>query len=286
MECLYIKKLIMKINKSKGIGKVLFVVEGEDTEFYILRKIFTQIFDYQCEELSRNSKRVGGLKYRKYNNKINPFSSIFVVNTEESNIKFVDDENEFLNQVITQLRYEYRFPVDNAAIYYIFDRDCHSNTNAGFIRNLMGKLRHSRDNNGFLTSGLLLLSYPSVESFTLSNFNNAEHEKWFSTGTILKQYNNGCKINHQKINTETLIKAVLEMINTLNELDVQEINPDDFYETNIGVFDIQEGHFTKKNLFRALSFLCVALLDLGLIEEDEEQTNREMEPGKEGNQNG
>ena len=54
----------MRINKDRGIGKVLFVVEGEWIEFYILRKIFTQIFDYQVEELARNSKNTGSKSIR------------------------------------------------------------------------------------------------------------------------------------------------------------------------------------------------------------------------------
>ena len=35
----------VKLNKDKRIGKVLFIVEGEKTEFLILRNIFTTIFD-------------------------------------------------------------------------------------------------------------------------------------------------------------------------------------------------------------------------------------------------
>lgn len=44
----------IKLNKNKRIGKVLFIVEGEKTEFLILRKIFTTIFDYQLEMEKRN----------------------------------------------------------------------------------------------------------------------------------------------------------------------------------------------------------------------------------------
>ena len=51
----------VKLNKDKRIGKVLFIVEGERTEFLILRKIFTTIFDYQLETEKRNKKI-----YKKY----------------------------------------------------------------------------------------------------------------------------------------------------------------------------------------------------------------------------
>lgn len=62
----------------------------------------------------------------------------------------------------------------------------------------------------------------------------------------------------------------IELKNILSDFSLGEVNPDDFYDTNITVFDIQEGHFTEKGLYCALSFLCVALLDLGLIEVDDE----------------
>ena len=191
------------------------------------------------------------------------------MNAEESNIKFISEENQFLDQLIGKLRFDYKFPVDNAAIYYIFDRDAHSNADPCFIRSLISKLRHSRgDNEDFITSGLLLLSYPAVESFTLSNFCTDEHEKWFATGAQLKQYNNQCKINHQKINEATLLRAVNVMKTALKELSIEVIDIDNFYDANMDVFDIQESHFKKRALFRALSCICVALLDLNLIEDN------------------
>lgn len=41
------------LNKNKSIGKVLFIVEGAKTEPYLLGKIFTEVFDYQMEQLLR-----------------------------------------------------------------------------------------------------------------------------------------------------------------------------------------------------------------------------------------
>ena len=60
----------IELNKNKRIGKVLFIVEGEKTEFNILHKIFTKIFDYQYESHKRSGK------YKIYNKKDDPFSSI------------------------------------------------------------------------------------------------------------------------------------------------------------------------------------------------------------------
>ncbi|MGW9574172.1 hypothetical protein, partial [Paenibacillus terrae] len=61
----------IKINKEKNIGKVLLIVEGLKTEFYLIHKLFTQIFDYQYESLNRM------LKYKKSNSKEGIESSVF-----------------------------------------------------------------------------------------------------------------------------------------------------------------------------------------------------------------
>ena len=110
----------VKLNKDKRIGKVLFIVEGEKTEFLILRNIFTTIFDYQLETEKRNNK------YNIYNKKDNPLSSIFVVNSKQSQIESLNDY-EYLEKLYVKLRDEYKFPVENASIYYIFDRDIKTN---------------------------------------------------------------------------------------------------------------------------------------------------------------
>ena len=43
-------------------------------------------------------------------------SQVFVINTEESNIKTIDKDNDFLNNLYITLFEQYDFNVDNAAI--------------------------------------------------------------------------------------------------------------------------------------------------------------------------
>ena len=107
----------VRINKEKSIGKVLYIVEGNKTEALILYYIFCKIYDYQFESILR------GKGYHKYNSKENIMSQVFVINTEESNIKTIDKDNDFLNNLYITLFEQYDFNVDNAAIYYLFDRD-------------------------------------------------------------------------------------------------------------------------------------------------------------------
>ena len=44
----------MKLNKDKNIGRVLFIVEGSQTEFSILKRIFCNLLGYDYIEKRRN----------------------------------------------------------------------------------------------------------------------------------------------------------------------------------------------------------------------------------------
>ena len=133
----------VRINKEKSIGKVLYIVEGNKTEALILYYIFCKIYDYQFESILR------GKGYHKYNSKENIMSQVFVINTEESNIKTIDKDNDFLNNLYITLFEQYDFNVDNAAIYYLFDRDYQSNTDVLFINKMISTLGNARDNGGY-----------------------------------------------------------------------------------------------------------------------------------------
>lgn len=231
----------MKINKKKSIGKVLFIVEGTDDEIFILRKIFIKIFDYQYEKLNRLGT------YFKYNSKDNPLSSVFVINTKNSDIKSIKRDEDYLDNLFQELIERYKFPVDNASIFYIFDRDPHSNTDSNYIFDLIGKLKYSRDDNdsGY-RQGLMLLSYPSLESFIVSNFDDKSYELQFNKGETLKKYIEENKINQQRINENTLLKAVIQMELALENLDINGYDLDKFSETNMEVFNKQEGRVGRE----------------------------------------
>lgn len=71
--------------------------------------------------------------------------------------------------------------VEDARIYYLFDRDRTpgSNSNTHVIKQFMSTLKNYQDNR-YDMQGLLLLSYPAIESFTLENFykDTWEYEIW------------------------------------------------------------------------------------------------------------
>lgn len=248
------------LNKNKSIGKVLFIVEGGRTEPYILRKIFTTIFDYQMEMIIRDKK------YTKYNSKENPTSQVFVINAEESNIKYIEKDDEFLNRIFTELIENYDFDVDNAAIYYIFDRDNKSNTDENFIRSLVSVLTNARDNEGYDRQGMLLLSYPSIEGFTVSNFETDCFETHVDTGHNLKLYAHKKNYNHQNISDSTLKFATNELLKALFKVEHKQFDIDGFASTSKAVFEYEESFYYTEGVYCMLSLFAVSLIDLGLIE--------------------
>lgn len=252
--------MTIMINRNKSIGKVLYIVEGNHTEPYLLSKIFNKIFDYQFERILRE------YPYKKFNSKINPTSRVFVINTESSNIKTIAKDNNFLDNLFTELIENYDFNIDNATIFYLFDRDCKSNTDKEFIRNMLGVLKNSRENEDYNKQGLLLISYPSIESFTLSNFRDDSFLHKVDTGDNLKDFLDNEKINQSKISLESLSFATKELINALKSINLYPFDIDNFCSTNVQIFDYEEDLYANENVYQALSLICLSLIDLGLIE--------------------
>ena len=116
----------MKLNKDRHIGRVLFIVEGSRTEFSILRRIFCNLLGYSYIEKRRNRP----ICFASTND---CFSKVGVINTRESNIRDISENETYLDDVFDVLREQYQFPVDQSAIYYLFDRDPKSNTDSALI---------------------------------------------------------------------------------------------------------------------------------------------------------
>lgn len=80
----------MKINKDKHIGRVLFIVEGSGFEFNLMRQIFCTVLNYEYIEKRRNRPNT-------FKSKNDSHSTVAVINTKESNIKDITDNNEYLD---------------------------------------------------------------------------------------------------------------------------------------------------------------------------------------------
>lgn len=256
MEC---QGMRISLNKNKNIGKVLYIVEGTRTEKFLLWKIFADIFDYQVEAITRDHP------YQVFNKKDNPYSKVFVINAAESNIKNIEKDEEFLNNLFAELIENYDFKIDNAAIYYLFDRDVESNTDPAFIRNLLNTLTNSRDNKDNNRQGILLLSYPSIESFTLSCFEKNSISVKIKLGHELKQYLADKKFNQSRIAEGSLEMAVESLISKLLEINNNQFDIDNFENLNVKVFDFEESVYSKEEVYNCLSLLAISLIDLDLI---------------------
>lgn len=53
---------------------------------------------------------------------------------------------------------------------------------------------------------------------------------------------------------------------SLNQINANNYDLDDFFETNQKIINYQEENFNKNNGYKLLSLLCIAFIDLGLIE--------------------
>jgi hypothetical protein len=249
---------MMSINKEKSIGRVLFIVEGGRTEFSLLRRIFCNVLGYEYIE-----KRRGKAKFFKSKNIST--SKVAVINTQQSHITYVLDKNDYLDDIFATLITEYSFPVDRAAIYYLFDRDPESNRDSEFITQLILSLRDPYENEDF-RGGLLLLSYPSIESYSISSFEKDSYKIEISLGNEAKHFiaaNNHIQIN--KIDEKTIVRAADELIKYMENEGIK-FELDDFSKTNRKIFDKQERLYYEKAKYKVLSLLSIAFMQLGIID--------------------
>lgn len=248
---------MIEINDKKSIGRVLFIVEGSKTEFAILRKIFCDILKYEYIEKRRNRPDT-------FKSKNNSTSKVAVINTEESNINYITDSEEYLGVLFEMLRKKYDFPVDNAAIYYLFDRDPKSNTDVERIKTYIDTLKDPYDN-GITKAGMFLLSYPSIEAYTVSGFEKNSCEMRKNLGSELKTYIGENKnIQFNKFSESIVLNAADEFLKYLfNEKLNYDL--DDFSPTSKEIFSRQEKEYLSGNGYKLFSMLTLAFMQLGII---------------------
>lgn len=250
----------MKINKNKSIGRVLFIVEGGRTEFSLFRRIFCNVLGYEYVEKRRDNASF-------FKNKNKSTSKIAVINTEESNISDICDKNAYLDKIFETLISEYQFSVDNAAIYYIFDRDPKSNLDKPLIAKLISQLKNAYENDEWERGGVLLLSYPCIEAYTVANFIDNAYTIKFDIGDKVKEYvtTKNKQIQLNKITAETIEKAANEMMKYF-ETEKIDFNIDKIGQMNDEIFKRQETEYSKENVYSLVSLLSIAFIDLGIIE--------------------
>lgn len=251
----------LKINKDKNIGEVVIVVEGQKFEFELLKHIFTNILDYNYIPFKRGKKEPD-----KFVSKSNKNSTVVVINTSSSNIKTIFEDQNYKDKIYEFLKSKYNKKLTNTQIYFIWDRDRDSN-DSEIIKKGLTTFKSSLDND-FEMNGLLLLSYPCIESFVLSNFSKRLWKEKFETSKdAKKRLNELPKLYYRKINENTLKIAIMNMNYLLNEIGITNYDTSDFKSNNLKIFDYEENLYMKEKKYRALSLVSLILIDLGIITE-------------------
>jgi hypothetical protein len=252
----------IKLNKNLNVGFVIFIVEGEKTEFEIIKHIFKDLFAFSIIQYKRfTHEPIEVFQSSKFEN-----TKIAIINTENSSISSIKKGKDYIDKVYSQIYNKYGLDYENAAVYYIFDRDNKSN-DAKTTFELLDQLGSSRDN-GVNANGLLLLSYPCVEAFLISSKEEIPTSKRISVP--IKQYIFEKKYQPNTLTSENIEHATSELILQLTNLTNQEIdkiiNLDSYKRLNINIFNQQESFYQSFDRYPLLSMLTFALIDLNLIE--------------------
>lgn len=250
----------MRINKQKRIGSVIIFAEGERPEFAIIENIFHNYLGYSITKIKRSDKIVTKLEgFDKY-------SKITLLNTPSSNINSILDETSFFDYIFNEYAINLDLDTKNDPVYFVFDRDP-VNNRQGIVEKLLNKLTNSQ-NDSDEQNGLLLLSYPSIESFILSANEEDSFNTKFKLGKNVKECislkNYDCRIDDSKIKN-----AVDEFVNFLEGKAIIDSSSDILKKLDViglEIFKIQQANYSRENLFFCISQLVEILIDLQIIE--------------------
>lgn len=259
MECQTITKNL-KINKEKSIGEIIIVVEGESEEFKLLKHIFTNILDYNYIPLKRNKTIKDSFK-----SKTNKNSTVIVANTSNSNIKSIITDNDYKDKLYSLISKEYHKSLKNTPIYILWDRDRESNEKE-FIKKSLETFSNSLDNDNYEMNGLLLLSYPCIETYEISNFNKRLWKKTFISSKEAKQYKKELSISMENITEKTLLLALENMHKILLEFGILTYDPSNFKSINNRIFNKIEEIYKHNKYMIPLSLISIMLVDLKIID--------------------
>lgn len=274
-----------KIDKTRNIGNVIFVVEGGrpetgGTELRLLKKIFADILEYEVQELRRGSEEFIG-------HGRNSQFHVFALNLPKNQLTQLTEDA--IDALFRRLRDEFHIKPENCPVFYLYDRDVLS-----YHRNeLRGKyVKKYIDPYGTENGdqGQLLLSYPAIESYLLScimedtaNLSSklGQDAKILLTSRICPEDSADTTDIHLKtvdfVFSEEKAEAERYLIHSINEMDkglqkigIQAYDLDNLAPTLLDVYDYQQQKYNTENTFSLLSLVGMALLELGVIVECDE----------------
>lgn len=247
----------MKLNPTKRIGKVLYLVEGDVDEVIILSHVFGKILNYTVVSYDKRNDNVTCL--------VNPkdkYSRVFIVPMKYSAVSKIESSTDYIDFIYHRLK-AFGLEKDECAKYLIFDRDNSSNTHETLIH-LFKTFKNSLDND-LEINGLLLISYPCVQSFLCECFGDQTR---LSSSSLMKQYTSQFKV--EDIAEEELLNGVEIMMRTLFNITLQPVfnvnELDDMESINAKVLNYQDQHLVSKHVYVTLSMLFISFIDLGIID--------------------
>lgn len=227
-----------KIDKSKNIGNVIFVVEGGrpetgGTELRLLKRIFSDILEYEVQELRRGSDEF--IAHGE-----NSQFRVFALNLPKNQLTQMTEEA--LDELYQRLTEEFGVKPEDCPIFYLYDRD--------YLSYKPNELRKS-----------YVMSCSGEAVFLQSYFLGKDIKK------SLKQMN----FSEENVETEEhLIHATEEMDKGLNAFGIETYDLDNLAPALLDVYDRQQEKQKADGTFSVLSLISMALLELGVIIECEE----------------
>lgn len=268
MRCQTTTNSTLKINKDRRFGSIIIFVEGEKTEILILKKIFCGILGYKAVAIKkRNDKtftHVFDIKPTASN-----ANNVFLFNLRKPQIETIND-NAYRDKLFGDALRLYGIDLKNKPVYYIWDRDCESNSIED-VKSLMQRLGSATGNTEAnpaqdYENGLLLLSYPAVESYVIANLKPVK----VITNITLKKYLKKERLKIKDLSDKSLIRAINCMHAQMEEFGIMDYDSDNFSSTNLSILGKEEEYYQKNNAYLLLSLVSIILIDLGVITLEEE----------------
>ncbi len=259
-------KKIYKIDKTKNIGNVIFVVEGgrsetSGTELRLLKSIFANILGYEVQELRRGCEEFIG-------HGMNNSSRVFALNLPKNQLTQMNEDS--LDELFSRLKLEFNLKPEDCPVFYLYDRD-YLSYKPNELRGKYVKKYTDPYANQTGDQGQLLLSYPSVESYLISCRQEEVFKQKYKLGKDVKPEVEKLNFTEENISThEELIHATYEMNKGLNHFGIEDYNLDELAPTLLSVYDEQQKMIADEGKFSLLSLISMALLELGVIVEEDE----------------
>lgn len=251
----------MILNRNKRIGNVVIIAEGENPEFSIIENVFHNVLGYSVQKYKRSEKDIVELTGT------DEYSKVTIINSPTNNINSIDNAIDFYDLYYKEVFVKLGIDLFTDSVYVLFDRDPNNNR-YGTVKNLIEKLTESQNDSEEM-NGLLLLNYPSIESFTYSLYVDKSYDLHKRLGSEMKEVVNSLNLNSKVMSEENLIHATNGFINFLIENKFLDKDTDLLDNLNVigkPILDFQQEEYTRLNTFSCISQLVEILVDLQIIE--------------------